>query len=197
MSRTASISRKTNETNIQLKLNIDGTGQANIATGIGFFDHMLDLLTRHSGFDLELQAKGDLEVDHHHTVEDVGICLGKALQEALGDRRGIKRYASIDMPMDETLTRCAIDISGRSVLVFQTRFNTNKIGEFDTQLVEEWFRAFTNNAGITLHIATHYGGNDHHIAESCFKGLAYVLRFATSIDTSRADIIPSTKGSLS
>ncbi len=194
--RTASLSRKTNETAISLSVNLDGTGIADIATGIGFFDHMLTQVARHGLIDLTVKADGDLHVDDHHTVEDVGIAFGQCVRQALGDKRGITRYASAYLPMDEALTRCALDISGRPFLVFRTSFHTPKIGTFDTQLVEEWFRAFAMQSGITLHVETLYGSNDHHIAESCFKALARALRTAVSIDPAQADRVPSTKGVL-
>lgn len=194
--RTASITRATKETQIRLSVDLDGTGKASIATGVGFFDHMLDLLARHSRIDMEIEAKGDLHIDFHHTVEDVGIALGQAVKAALGDMRGVTRYASLHLPMDETLTRVALDISGRPFLVFRTEFAAAKIGEFDTELVREFFQAFAINAGLTLHVETLYGANAHHIAESCFKGLARALRAAVAIDPAAAGEIPSTKGSL-
>jgi imidazoleglycerol-phosphate dehydratase len=166
------------------------TGVSNVATGIGFFDHMLDLLARHSLIDITVQADGDLHVDYHHTTEDVGIALGQAVKQALGDMKGITRYAGIHMPMDETLSRVVIDISGRPVLVFKAEFPRDKIGEFDTELVREWFNAFAMNAGVTLHVETLYGENNHHIAESCFKGLARALRTAVAIDPRTAGQIP-------
>lgn len=194
--RTASLSRKTNETEITVTVGLDGTGVADVETGVGFFDHMLTQVARHGLIDLHVRAKGDLHIDDHHTVEDVGIALGQCVRQALGDKRGITRYASAYLPMDEALTRCAIDISGRPFLVFRTAFHTPKIGSFDTQLVEEWFRAFAVNAGITLHVETLYGSNDHHIAESCFKALARALGAAVAIDPRQADRVPSTKGVL-
>jgi len=194
--RTASITRATKETQIRLSVDLDGTGKAKIATGVGFFDHMLDLLARHSRIDMEVEATGDLHIDFHHTVEDVGIALGQAVRQALGDMRGITRYASLHLPMDETLTRVALDISGRPFLVFRTEFPAAKIGEFDTELVREFFQGFAINAGLTLHVETLYGVNAHHIAESCFKGLARALRAAVAIDPAAAGEIPSTKGSL-
>jgi imidazoleglycerol-phosphate dehydratase len=177
-------------------VNLDGTGRADVATGIGFLDHMLDLLARHARFDISVKAKGDLHVDHHHTTEDVGIVLGQAVKQALGDMRGITRYADSHMPMDETLSRVAIDISGRPVLVFRVNFPRDKIGEFDVDLVREFFQAFATNAGVTLHVETLYGDNSHHVAESCFKGLARALRLAVAIDPAARDEVPSTKGSL-
>ncbi|MEJ1156958.1 imidazoleglycerol-phosphate dehydratase HisB [Prosthecomicrobium sp. N25] len=194
--RSATVTRKTRETDITVALDLDGTGRSDIRTGVGFFDHMLDQVARHGMVDLEIRAEGDLHIDQHHTVEDVGIALGQAFRKALGDMRGITRYADVHLPMDEALTRCAIDISGRPYLVFQADFSRPKIGDFDTELVEEWFRAFAMNAGITLHVANLYGSNNHHIAESCFKALARALRTAVAIDPRRAHEVPSTKGSL-
>ena len=194
--RKATVARKTRETDITVSVDLDGSGRSDIRTGVGFFDHMLDQVARHGLIDLDIRAEGDLHIDFHHTVEDVGIALGQAIRQALGDMRGITRYADVHLPMDEALTRCAIDISGRPFLVFQAEFPRPKIGEFDTELVEEWFRAFAMNAGITLHVANLYGTNSHHIAESCFKALARALRTAIAIDPRRADAIPSTKGSL-
>jgi imidazoleglycerol-phosphate dehydratase len=194
--RKASLRRTTNETDVEVAVDLDGSGVAKVSTGIGFLDHMLDLLARHGRMDITVKAKGDLHVDFHHTAEDVGIALGQAVRQALGDMRGITRYASLHMPMDETLTRVALDISGRPFLVFKSAFARDKIGEFDTELVREWFQAFAMNAGITLHVETLYGVNDHHIAESCFKGLARALRTAVAIDPRAAGEVPSTKGSL-
>ena len=194
--RKAAITRTTKETDIRVDVDLDGTGVSSIDTGIGFLDHMLDLLARHSRIDLTVKAKGDLHIDQHHTTEDVGIALGQAVKQALGDMKGITRYADAHLPMDETLTRVAIDISGRPFLVFRAEFRHHKVGAFDTELVREWFQAFAMNAGVTLHVATLYGTNDHHIAESCFKGLARVLRTAVAIDPRAADEVPSTKGSL-
>ncbi|MGY3236924.1 MULTISPECIES: imidazoleglycerol-phosphate dehydratase HisB [unclassified Bradyrhizobium] len=194
--RTATIKRKTKETDIEVSVNLDGSGVANIATGIGFFDHMLDLLARHSRIDLTVKAVGDLHIDYHHTTEDTGIALGQAIKQALGNMAGITRYAGVHMPMDETLTRVVIDISGRPFLVFRADFPRDTIGQFDTELVREWFQAFAINAGVTLHVETLYGDNSHHIAESCFKGLARALRTAVAIDPRTAGEIPSTKGSL-
>ncbi|MEP9366216.1 imidazoleglycerol-phosphate dehydratase HisB [Xanthobacter sp. VNH20] len=194
--RQAEIVRETKETKVRLSVDLDGTGKAAIATGIGFLDHMLDLLARHARFDLDIKADGDLHVDFHHTTEDVGIVLGQAVKRALGDMRGITRYADLHLPMDETLTRVALDISGRPFLVFRTSFSAPKIGEFDTELVREFFQAFASNAGVTLHVETLYGDNNHHIAESCFKGLARALRAAAAIDPAAAGEIPSTKGAL-
>jgi len=194
--RNASLSRKTRETDINVEVTLDGSGKSEISTGVGFFDHMLDQIARHSLIDLKIQAKGDLHIDFHHTVEDVGIALGQAIRQALGDMKGITRYADVHLPMDETLTRVAMDISGRAFLVFRTEFHTPKIGEFDTQLVREFFQAFAMNAGLTLHVETLYGVNDHHISESCFKGLARALRIAVSIDERQSGRVPSTKGTL-
>ncbi|MCK5748692.1 MAG: imidazoleglycerol-phosphate dehydratase HisB, partial [Oricola sp.] len=193
-SRTAEISRKTNETAISVTVNLDGAGKHEMKTGIGFFDHMLDQLARHSLIDMTVSAVGDLHIDDHHTVEDTGIALGQALAKALGDRRGVTRYASLDLAMDEALTRAAIDVSGRPFLIFKVDFPTQKIGTFDTELVREFFQAFAQNAGITLHVENLYGANSHHIAETCFKAVARVLRTAVEIDPRQADAIPSTKG---
>ena len=194
--RSATIKRKTKETDIEVSVNLDGSGVSNVATGIGFFDHMLDLLARHSRIDITVKAVGDLHIDHHHTTEDVGIAFGQAVKQALGTMAGITRYASIHMPMDETLSRVVIDISGRPVLVFKVEFPRDKVGQFDTELVREWFNAFAMNAGVTLHVETLYGENSHHIAESCFKGLARALRAAAAIDPRAAGEVPSTKGQL-
>jgi imidazoleglycerol-phosphate dehydratase len=194
--RTATITRTTAETDIALSVALDGTGAAKIATGVGFFDHMLELFARHALIDLTVTAKGDTHVDFHHTVEDVGIALGAAILKAMGDKKGIARYASLDLPMDETLTRVAVDISGRPFLVFRTTFPAPKIGAFDTELVREFFQAFAMNAGVTLHVETLYGANAHHIAESCFKGLARVMRAALAQDPREAGRVPSTKGAL-
>ena len=196
LNRTASVSRKTNETSVAVTVNIDGTGIAKIATGIGFFDHMLDQLCRHSLIDMEIETKGDLHVDDHHAVEDTGIAIGQALSKALGDRRGIARYASLDLVMDETMTKAGVDLSGRPFLVWNVAFSAPKIGTFDTELVREFFQALSQHAGITLHILNHYGANNHHIAETCFKAVARVLRVATEIDPRQAGRIPSTKGTL-
>lgn len=194
--RAASVKRATKETDIEVAVDLDGKGASSVSTGIGFFDHMLDLLARHSRIDISVRAKGDLHIDHHHTTEDVGIALGQAVKKALGDMKGIARYADVHVPMDEALTRVAIDVSGRPFLVFKAAFGRDKVGAFDTELVEEWFRAFAMNAGITLHVETLYGSNDHHIAESCFKGLARALRAAFAIDPRAAGEVPSTKGRL-
>jgi imidazoleglycerol-phosphate dehydratase len=194
--RKGFVKRATKETEIEVALDLDGRGISSISTGIGFLDHMLDLLARHSRMDLALKAKGDLHIDHHHTTEDVAIALGQAVKQALGDMRGITRYADVHVAMDEALTRVALDISGRPLLVFKTEFGRDKVGTFDTELVQEWFQAFAMNSGLTLHVATLYGSNDHHVAESCFKGLARALRAAIAIDPHAASEIPSTKGSL-
>jgi len=194
--RKSAVKRKTKETDVEVEVDLDGSGRASVATGIGFLDHMLDLLARHSGVDITVKAKGDLHIDHHHTTEDVGIALGQAVKQALGDMKGITRYADVHVPMDEALTRVAIDISGRPFLVFKAEFVRDKVGEFDTELVQEWFQAFAMNAGITLHAETLHGSNDHHIAESCFKGLARALRVAVAIDPRTKGQVPSTKGSL-
>jgi len=194
--RKGLVKRATKETEVEVEVDLDGCGSSTIATGIGFLDHMLELLARHSRMDLAVRAKGDLHVDHHHTTEDVGIAFGQAVKQALGDMKGITRYADVHMPMDETLTRVALDISGRPVLVFKSEFVRDKVGSFDTELVQEWFQAFAMNAGVTLHVETLYGTNDHHIAESCFKGLARVLRTAVAIDPRAAGEVPSTKGTL-
>lgn len=194
--RSAEIARRTAETEIRVKLDLDGTGKADVKTGIGFFDHMLELFARHALIDLTIACKGDLQVDQHHSVEDCGIAIGQAIARALGDKAGIARYASLDLPMDETLTRVALDVSGRPFLVFRTTFPTEKIGEFDAELVREFFQAFAINAGLTLHVETLYGVNSHHIAESCFKGLARALRAALAQDPREKGRVPSTKGSL-
>jgi imidazoleglycerol-phosphate dehydratase len=194
--RTGEIKRRTAETDVHVAVNLDGTGKADIKTGVGFFDHMLELFARHSLIDVTAHVTGDLHVDFHHTVEDTGIALGQAILAALGDKKGLARYADIHMPMDETLTRVAVDVSGRAFLVFRTTFPAPKIGEFDTELVREFFQAFAMNAGLTLHVETLYGANAHHIAESCFKGLARVLRLALSVDPREGGRIPSTKGAL-
>jgi imidazoleglycerol-phosphate dehydratase len=194
--RKGVVKRKTKETEVEVEIDLDGVGRGSIATGIGFLDHMLDLLARHSRVDITVKAKGDLHIDHHHTTEDVGIALGQAVKQALGDMKGITRYADAHVPMDEALTRVVIDISGRPFLVFRAEFVRDKVGTFDTELVQEWFQAFAMNAGVTLHAEVLYGTNDHHIAESCFKGLARALRVAVAIDPRSKDEVPSTKGSL-
>ncbi|MDP9840719.1 imidazoleglycerol-phosphate dehydratase [Neorhizobium huautlense] len=195
-SRTATVSRKTNETAISVTVNLDGTGTSKISSGIGFFDHMLEQLSRHSLIDMEIDVKGDLHIDDHHSVEDTGIAIGQAISKALGDRRGITRYASLDLAMDETMTKAAVDLSGRPFLVWNVAFSAPKIGTFDTELVREFFQALAQNAGITLHVLNHYGANNHHIAETCFKAVARVLRTATEIDERQDDRVPSTKGTL-
>src|SRR5690242_7564273 len=194
--RKATIKRKTKETDVEVEIDLDGQGRSQVSTGIGFLDHMLDLLARHSRIDIAVHAKGDLHIDHHHTAEDVGIALGQAVKQALGDMKGITRYADVHLPMDEALSRVAIDVSGRPMLVFKVKFSRDKIGTFDTELVNEWFQAFAMNAGITLHVETLYGSNDHHISESCFKALARALRAAVAIDERAKGEVPSTKGSL-
>jgi imidazoleglycerol-phosphate dehydratase len=194
--RSASVKRKTKETDISVTVDLDGSGRFEIATGIGFLDHMLEQLARHGLLDLTISAKGDLHIDQHHTTEDVGIVLGQALKQALGERVGISRYADVHLPMDEALTRCAIDISGRPYLVWKVNFTRSKLGDFDTELVHEFFQALAQNSGITLHIETLYGRNNHHIAETCFKAVARALRQAAAIDPRQGSRIPSTKGRL-
>jgi len=194
--RTGAVSRKTKETAIEVSVDIDGHGIAQISTGIGFFDHMLEQLARHSLIDITIHAKGDLHIDDHHTVEDTGIALGQAIRQALGDRAGITRYADVLLPMDETLTRVAVDVSGRPFLVFRTHFLRDKIGTFDTELVREFFQAFTTHVGANIHVETLYGENAHHISESSFKGLARALRVALTLDERQKGEIPSTKGVL-
>ncbi len=194
--RRAETRRETKETAIRAAVDLDGTGAAEISTGIGFFDHMLEQLARHSLIDMTVEAKGDLHIDDHHTVEDTGIALGQAVAAALGERRGIGRYGSIDLAMDETLTRAAIDVSGRPFLVWHVDFSAPKIGTFDTELVREFFQAFAQNARVTLHVANHYGANNHHVAETCFKAVARALRQAVEPDPRQAGAVPSTKGTL-
>jgi len=194
--RTATISRKTSETSIDVTVNLDGTGAYEVSTGIGFFDHMLEQLSRHGLIDLNVKTIGDLHIDQHHTVEDTGIAIGEAVKQALGEKRGIRRYAEALSPMDETLTRVALDISGRPFLVWKTEFSQKRLGEMDTEMFEHFFHSFAQAAGITLHVETLYGQNNHHIAESAFKGLARALRTAVEIDPRKADAIPSTKGTL-
>ncbi len=194
--RTATISRKTSETSIDVTVNLDGTGTYDVSTGIGFFDHMLEQLSRHSLIDLTVKTVGDLHIDQHHTVEDTGLAIGEAVAQALGEKRGIRRYADALSPMDETLTRVALDISGRPFLVWKTEFSQKRLGEMDTEMFEHFFYSFTQTAGITLHIETLYGQNNHHIAGAAFKGLARALREAVEIDPRKADAIPSTKGTL-
>ncbi|HEY8033452.1 MAG TPA: imidazoleglycerol-phosphate dehydratase HisB [Methylocella sp.] len=195
--RNSAVTRKTKETEIEVSVDLDGTGLARITTGIGFFDHMLEQLARHSLIDIEIRAAGDLHIDQHHTVEDTGIALGQAVRQALGSMEGITRFADVLLPMDETLTRVAVDISGRPFLVFRTEFARAKIGAFDSDLVREFFQAFTTHAAMTIHVETLYGENAHHIAESAFKGLARALRAAIMLDPRQKGAIPSTKGSLS
>ena len=194
--RKATIERNTNETQIKVTVNLDGSGTYKVTTGIGFLDHMMEQLSRHSLIDLTVEAKGDLHIDGHHTTEDVGIAIGQAVTKALGERRGIVRYSSALIPMDETLTRVALDISGRPYFIWKVNFSKPKLGEMDTELFREWFQAFAFNSGTTLHIENLYGENNHHIVESCFKGLARSLREAISIDERKKDDIPSTKGVL-
>jgi imidazoleglycerol-phosphate dehydratase len=197
VNRIATIERTTKETQIKVTVNLDGTGTYDVDTGIGFLDHMLEQLSRHSLIDIALQAKGDLHIDFHHTVEDTGIALGQAVARAVGDKMGITRYADVLLPMDETLTRVAVDVSGRPYLVWNVSFSRPKVGDMDTELFKEWFQAFAQNAGITLHVATLYGENNHHIAEACYKGLARSLRIAIAEDPRQAGRVPSTKGALS
>jgi imidazoleglycerol-phosphate dehydratase len=194
--RTASVRRETSETQIAVEIDLDGTGAYSIETGIGFFDHMLEQLSRHSLIDLTVTTVGDLHIDQHHTVEDTGLAIGEAVARALGDKKGIRRYADALSPMDETLSRVAIDISGRPYLVWKTGFSQKRLGEMDTEMFEHWFHSFAQAAGVTLHVETLYGTNNHHIAESAFKGLARALREAVEIDPRKAGVIPSTKGTL-
>lgn len=194
--RTARIERKTKETEIAVEVNLDGGGRSEIATGIGFLDHMLDQLARHSLIDLKVKAKGDLHIDFHHTTEDTGIAIGQAVSQALGERVGINRYGEATIPMDETLTRVALDASNRAYLIWKVGFSRDKLGEMDTELFREWFQAFAQNAGLTLHVENLYGENNHHIVESCFKALARALRHAIEIDPRKSDSVPSTKGTL-
>ncbi|MBR4424978.1 MAG: imidazoleglycerol-phosphate dehydratase HisB [Oscillospiraceae bacterium] len=194
--RRSVIERKTAETDIVLRLDLDGSGLADVRTGVGFLDHMLTLLARHGRFDLTVHCKGDTDVDDHHSVEDVGICLGRAFREALGDKRGICRYGDAALPMDEALVLCAVDLSGRGCLGWDLPFPTEKVGFFDTQLVEEFFTAFVSNAGITAHLRLLAGKNSHHIAEAAFKGAARALRKAVAVDREFEDEVPSTKGTL-
>ena len=197
MARTASVQRETHETSITVEVNVDGSGTYDMATGVGFFDHMLDQLSKHSLIDMKVHAKGDLHIDDHHTVEDCGWAIGQALSEALGDRKGIRRYASQNLPMDEAMTSADIDVSGRPFLAWDVDFPREKIGTFDTELVREFFQAFAQGARITLHIRNHYGDNAHHIAETCFKAVARALRAATETDPRASTSVPSTKGTLS
>ena len=194
--RTASIERKTKETSISVEVNLDGTGKYEIQTGIGFLDHMLEQISKHSLIDLKVKAKGDLHIDLHHTTEDTSIAIGEAIAKALGDKKGIKRYAHALIPMDETLSRVALDVSNRPYLVWNVKLKVEKLGEMDTELFKEWFQAFAQAAGITLHVENIYGDNSHHIIESCYKGLAKALRTAFEVDQRMKDIIPSTKGTI-
>lgn len=196
MSRTATIERATKETQIKATVDLDGTGAYDVKTGVGFLDHMIEQLARHGLIDIKLQANGDLHIDFHHTVEDSGIVLGQAVAKALGDKAGITRYASVELPMDEALTKVAIDVSGRPYLIWNVAFSRDKVGDMDTELFREWFQAFAQNAGITLHISNVYGENNHHIAETCFKGLARALRAAVAPDPRQGNRVPSTKGTL-
>ena len=194
--RKASVERNTKETRIAGSLDLDGSGRYDVATGIGFLDHMLEQLSRHSLIDLDLKAEGDLHIDYHHTTEDSGIVLGQALSQALGDRKGIRRYGEALIPMDETLTRVALDASNRPYLIWKVAIPRDKLGTMDTELFKEWFQAFAQHGGLTLHVETLYGENSHHIVESCFKGLARALRQAIELDPRQAEAVPSTKGSL-
>ena len=194
--RKASINRNTKETSIKVDVNLDGTGKANIKTGIGFLDHMMEQIAKHSLIDIDLKAKGDLHIDLHHTTEDSGIAFGEALKKALGDKKGIKRYASATIPMDETLSRVSLDLSNRPYLVWNVKLAVEKLGEMDTELFKEWFHAFCQSAGITLHVENIYGDNSHHKIESCYKGLARALREAVQVDQRAENIIPSTKGTI-
>ena len=196
LKRQATISRKTKETQITATVDLDGSGAFDVKTGIGFLDHMLEQLARHSMIDITLKAAGDLHIDFHHTAEDTGIVLGQAVAEALGDKKGITRYADVHLPMDDTLTRVAVDVSGRPYLVWKVEFSKPKVGEMDTELFREWFQAFAQNARITLHVENLYGENNHHIAETCYKGLARALRRAVEPDPRQAGRVPSTKGTL-
>lgn len=194
--RKGSVNRETKETSIQVDVNLDGTGKSNISTGIGFLDHMMEQIAKHSLIDIDLKAKGDLHIDLHHTTEDSGIAFGEAFKEALGDKKGIKRYASATIPMDETLSRVSLDISNRPYLVWNVKLAVEKLGEMDTELFKEWYHAFSQSAGITLHVENIYGENSHHIIESCYKGLARALRDAVQVDPRAQNIIPSTKGTI-
>lgn len=196
MTRTATVSRETKETSVSVTLNLDGTGEYTVSTGVGFLDHMLEQLSRHSLMDLTVEAKGDTHIDFHHITEDVGIVIGEAVSKALGDRKGITRYGSALIPMDETLTRVAMDLSNRPYMVWKVAFSKPKLGDMDTELFREWFYAFAQSSGMTLHVENLYGENNHHIVESCYKGLARALREAIAIDPRKADAIPSTKGVL-
>lgn len=197
MTRIANLERKTKETEVLVTLNLDGTGVANIQTGCGFLDHMLEQLARHGLFDLEIRAKGDTHIDDHHTVEDVGITLGQAFKQALGERRGVYRFGSAMVPLDESLSRVVVDLSNRATLVWKVDFSNQKLGNFDTELFREWFAAFAGNTGLTLHVENLYGTSNHHIIESCFKALALALRQACALDPRQIGKVPSTKGTLS
>tara|TARA_Y100000739_G_C20381374_1_gene361379 strand:- start:28 stop:627 length:600 start_codon:yes stop_codon:yes gene_type:complete len=194
--RRSTIERKTNETKIKVSINLDGTGTYNVATGIGFLDHMLEQLSRHSLIDIDVEAVGDLQIDFHHTTEDTGIVIGEAINQALGSRKGINRFGAATIPMDETLSRVTLDISNRPYLIWKVSFSRPKLGEMDTELFKEWFQAFAQSSGITLHVENIYGENNHHIVESCFKALARALRCAIEMDLRKSDAIPSTKGVL-
>ena len=194
--RECKVARKTKETDIEVSVNLDGTGKYDVETGVGFLDHMMEQLSRHGLIDLTVRAKGDLHIDYHHTTEDTGIAIGEAVHEALGDRRGIVRFATATIPMDETLSRVSIDISDRPYLIWKVKFSKPKLGEMDTELFKEWFQAFAQNARVTLHVENLYGENNHHIVESCFKALARALRAAADTDPRAADSVPSTKGTL-
>ena len=194
--RKGSIKRETKETSINVEVNLDGTGQSKINTGIGFLDHMMEQIAKHSLIDINLEARGDLHIDLHHTTEDSGIAFGEALKKALGDKKGIKRYASATIPMDETLSRVSLDLSNRPYLVWKVKLAVEKLGEMDTELFKEWYHAFSQSAGITLHVENIYGDNSHHIIESCYKGLARALREAVTVDPRAENIIPSTKGTI-
>jgi imidazoleglycerol-phosphate dehydratase len=194
--RTATVERKTHETDVTVTVDLDGQGRSTVATGIGYLDHMLDQLARHSLIDLAVRATGDLHIDGHHTTEDSGIAVGMAIAQALGDRRGIRRFGAALSAMDETLARVVLDVSGRPLLVWNVRFGQPRLGDLDTELVGHWFHAFAQHAGVTLHVELLYGQNNHHICEACFKGLARALRDAVEIDGRRADAVPSTKGVL-
>ena len=196
MPRTATIERRTTETRVKASVDLDGTGTASVGTGVGFFDHMVEQLARHSLIDIELSADGDLHIDDHHTVEDCGIALGQALDKALGERRGIRRYGACALPMDEAMTDAALDVSGRPFLVWSVPFAAQKIGTFDTELCREFFQALAMNARLTLHVHGRYGANAHHVAETCFKSVARALREAVEPDPRAGDAIPSTKGTI-
>jgi imidazoleglycerol-phosphate dehydratase len=194
--RRASVERATNETSIKVSVNLDGTGEYTVSTGIGFLDHMMEQLSRHSLMDLTVEAKGDLHIDYHHTTEDTGIAIGEAVSKALGDRAGISRFGHATIPMDETLSRVTLDASNRPYLIWKVDFSKPKLGDMDTELFKEWFQAFAQGAGLTLHVENLYGENNHHIVESCFKATARALRDAITIDPRKADAVPSTKGVL-